>query len=157
MPLTPAEVRGVQFATTRMRAGYDMDEVDAFLDIIEADVAQYADEVQRVRDGEAVLRTQCDQLQNRLAVAERRVTELESELATARPGAPEAAPPTESIVEVTAELQAALGENADAAAVMAIAQRTADEIVRLAEARAEGIRAAVRATLDEQRRILDEG
>ena len=59
MPLTAAEVRATEFATTRMRAGYDMDEVDAFLDIIEADVAQYADELQRSRDGEAVLRTQC--------------------------------------------------------------------------------------------------
>lgn len=155
MPLTPAEVRGVQFATTRMRAGYDMDEVDAFLDIIEADVAQYSDEVQRVRDGEAVLRTQCDQLQSRVAVAERRVAELEAELAATRHQA--VAPPGESAVEITAELEAALVENADAAAVMAIAQRTADEIIRAATSRAEGIRAAVRATLEEQRRILDAG
>lgn len=152
MPLTPAEVRGVQFATTRMRAGYDMDEVDAFLDIIEADVAQYSDEVQRVRDGEAVLRTQCDQLQSRLATAERRVAELEADLMAARRSS---VSPAESAVEVTAELQAALDGNADAAAVMAIAQRTADELIRAAEARAEGIRAAVRATLDEQRRLLD--
>ncbi len=154
MPLTPAEVRGVQFATTRMRAGYDMDEVDAFLDIIEADVAQYADEVQRVRDGEAVLRTQCDQLQGRLAAAERRVSELEAERATApRAGAPSA---DESAVEVTAELQAALESNADAAAVMAIAQQTADEIVRSAQTRAEAIRSRMLASLDEQRRILEQ-
>lgn len=157
MPLTPAEVRGVQFATTRMRAGYDMDEVDAFLDIIEADVAQYSDEVQRVRDGEAVLRTQCDQLQSRLASAERRVTELEAELAAARRTTPPPAPAAESSVEVTAELQAALSGDADAAAVIAIAQRTADEIIRAAQSRADGIRAAVRATLDEQRRLLDQG
>lgn len=154
MPLTPAEVRGVQFATTRMRAGYDMDEVDAFLDIIEADVAQYADEVQRVRDGEAVLRTQCDQLQGRLAAAERRVSELEAERAMApRAGAPSA---DESAVEVTAELQAALESNADAAAVMAIAQQTADEIVRSAQTRAEAIRSRMLASLDEQRRILEQ-
>ena len=157
MPLTPAEVRGVQFATTRMRAGYDMDEVDAFLDIIEADVAQYSDEVQRVRDGEAVLRTQCDQLQGRLAAAERRVTELEADLAVARQSAAANAAQPESAVEITAELQAALSENAEADAVMAIAQRTADEIIRAAESRAEAIRTAVRATLDQQRRLLDEG
>ena len=49
MPLTAAEVRGTSFSTTRMRAGYDMDEVDAFLDIseeewrrISIDVEQYA-------------------------------------------------------------------------------------------------------------------
>ncbi len=156
MPLTPAEVRGVQFATTRMRVGYDMDEVDAFLDIIEADVAQYSNEVQRARDGEAVLRTQCDQLQSRLVAAERRVAELEADLTAARQASPSAAAPAESTAEVTAELQAALDGNADAAAVMAIAQRTADELIRAAETRAEGIRVAVRATLDEQRRLLDQ-
>ena len=51
MPLTAAEVRGTKFSTTRMRAGYDMDEVDAFLDIVEADVAQYTDDLQRSREG----------------------------------------------------------------------------------------------------------
>ena len=30
MPLTAAEVRATKFSTTRVRAGYDMDEVDAF-------------------------------------------------------------------------------------------------------------------------------
>jgi hypothetical protein len=56
---------------------------------------------------------------------------------------------------VPEELTAQLADNPDAASVLAIAQRTADEIVRFAEARAEGIRAAVRATLDEQRALLD--
>ena len=31
MPLTPEGVRNVQFATTRLRPGYDMADVDAFL------------------------------------------------------------------------------------------------------------------------------
>lgn len=151
MPLTPAEVRAVQFATTRMRTGYDMDEVDAFLDIIEADVSQYVDEIQRVRDGEAVLRAQCDQLQSRLAAAERRVAEAEAALT----GANVPAPSQEAPAEVTAELTAALADNADAAAVMAVAQRTADEIIRLAQTRADSIRVSVRAMLDEQRRLVD--
>ena len=81
MPLTAADVRATTFSTTRMRAGYDMDEVDAFLDIIEADVAQYADELQRSRDGEAVLRTQCDQLQVRMNLAEQRLADAQAELA----------------------------------------------------------------------------
>jgi DivIVA domain-containing protein len=156
MPLTPAEVRATQFSTTRMRSGYDMDEVDSFLDIVEADVAQYADELQRSRDGEAVLRTQCDQLQTRLSVAEQRLADAQNELATlaaARASSSAVdAPPAPVVPE---ELAAQLGEHPDAAAVLAIAQRTADEIVRFAEARAEGIRASVRATLDEQRALLD--
>ena len=34
-PLTPAAVRHVQFSTTRLRPGYDEEEVDAFLDMAE--------------------------------------------------------------------------------------------------------------------------
>lgn len=150
MPLTAAEVRATQFSTTRLRAGYDMDEVDAFLDIIEADVAQTADELQRLRDGEAVLRTQCEQLQTRLSLAEQRLAETEADLASSRSSAVSGPAPT-----VPAELEAQLGGNPDAADVLAVAQRTADEIVRYAQARADAVRAAVRATLDEQRAVLD--
>ncbi len=150
MPLTAAEVRATQFSTTRMRSGYDMDEVDAFLDIVEADVSQYADELQRSRDGEAVLRTQCDQVQARLTIAEQRLTEAEARPAAAAVVVAAAADP-----EVPAELTAQLGDNPDAAAVLAVAQRTADEIIRAAEVRAEGIRASVRSMLDEQRVLLE--
>jgi len=152
MPITAAEVRATQFATTRLRAGYDMDEVDAFLDIIEADVAQYADELQRSRDGEAVLRTQCDQLQGRLVGAEQRLSEAQEQLATVAKGSTTALPP-EPVVPP--ELAAHLGEHPDAEAVLALAQRTADEIIRYAQARADAIRASVRATLTEQQRLLD--
>jgi DivIVA domain-containing protein len=156
MPLTAAEVRATEFATTRMRAGYDMDEVDAFLDIIEADVAQYADELQRSRDGEAVLRTQCDQLQARLTAAEQRLAEAQEQLAAGIVARTAVVPlPVEP--QVPAELEAHLGENPDAAAVLAVAQRTADEIVRYAQARADGIRLAVRSMLEEQRALLDRG
>jgi DivIVA domain-containing protein len=156
MPLTAAEVRATQFSTTRMRGGYDMDEVDAFLDIIEADVAQYADELQRSRDGEAVLRTQCDQLQARLTAAEQRLAEAQEQLAAgiAARSTPVVLP---AEPQVPAELQAQLGEHPDAAAVLAVAQRTADEIVRYAQARADGIRTSVRAMLDEQQALLDRG
>ena len=139
-----------------MRGGYDMDEVDAFLDIIEADVAQYADELQRSRDGEAVLRTQCDQLQARLTAAEQRLAEAQEQLAAgiAARSTPVVLP---AEPQVPAELQAQLGEHPDAAAVLAVAQRTADEIVRYAQARADGIRTSVRAMLDEQQALLDRG
>ena len=153
MPITAADVRATQFGTTRMRSGYDMDEVDAFLDIIEADVAQYADELQRSRDGEAVLRTQCDQLQARLTAAEQRVAELQEQLATTGRVAP--VPAAAPAPQVSDELQAHLGDNPEAAEVLAVAQRTADEIIRFAQSRADGITATVRATLDEQRALLD--
>ena len=154
MPLTAAEVRATQFSTTRMRGGYNMDEVDAFLDIIEADVSQYADELQRSRDGEAVLRTQCDQLQARLTAAEQRLMEVQEQLAAGIAARTAVVTlPTEPTVP--ADLQVHLGENPDAAAVLAVAQRTADEIVRFAQAKADVIRASVRVMLDEQRAVLD--
>ncbi len=150
MPLNPADVRAVQFGTTRLKAGYDMDEVDAFLDIIEADIAQYADELQRSRDSEAVLRTQLEQVQARLLVAERRIADLHDE--TARIQAVAAEPPT----AVTAELQDLLTGQPEAADVLGTAQRTAEEIVRRAQARAEAVRAAMRLVLQEQLTALDD-
>jgi len=150
VPLNPADVRAVQFGTTRLKAGYDMDEVDAFLDIIEADIAQYADELQRSRDSEAVLRTQLEQVQARLLVAERRIADLHDE--TARIQAVAAEPPT----AVTAELQDLLTGQPEAADVLGTAQRTAEEIVRRAQARAEAVRAAMRLVLQEQLAALDD-
>jgi DivIVA domain-containing protein len=38
MPLTPADVRNKQFSTTRLRPGYDEEEVDAFLDEVETEL-----------------------------------------------------------------------------------------------------------------------
>lgn len=142
MALTASEVRATKFSTTRLRAGYDMDEVDAFLDIVEADVAQYTDELQRTRDGEAVLRTQCDQLQARLTSAEERLADAQSALASAGSVAAVAGPP--------ADISSIVAGDAEAESVLALAERTADEIIRYAQARAESIRASVRAMLNEQ-------
>jgi DivIVA domain-containing protein len=158
MPLTAPEVRATAFTTTRVRAGYDMDEVDAFLDIVEADVAQYADELQRSRDGEAVLRTQCDQIQVRLTIAEQRVGELQDEVAALiaqREAAVTVVAPPEPVVPP--EIAEQIAADPEAASVLAIAQRTADEIVRYAQTRADAVRATVRTMLDEQRAMLDRG
>ena len=157
MPLTAAEVRVTKFSTTRMRSGYDMDEVDAFLDIVEADVAQYADELQRSRDGEAVLSTQCDKLQVRLGVAEQRLADTQAELAEVK--AALAAQPVPVVVEeepaLTPEQAEAIAADPEASSVLAIAQRQADEIVRHAQAKADGIRTSVRGMLSEQLAAVD--
>lgn len=55
MPLTPAEVRNKQFNTTRLRPGYDEEEVDSFLDEVEAELDR--------------LITENDELRRRLAEA----------------------------------------------------------------------------------------
>ena len=71
MSLTPADVRAMAFATTRMRAGYDVDEVDAFLDLVEADIASRESELLAARGESAVLRNQCELLEARLREMER--------------------------------------------------------------------------------------
>ncbi|MSZ50015.1 MAG: DivIVA domain-containing protein, partial [Actinobacteria bacterium] len=49
MALTPEEVRNKQFTTVRLREGYDEDEVDAFLDEIEAELARLLRENDELR------------------------------------------------------------------------------------------------------------
>lgn len=151
MTLTAADVRATTFATTRMHLGYNMDEVDEFLDIVEADIAQLTDELQRSRDGEAVLRAQCDQLQLRVTVAEKKVAEVEAELAALRVRADSSAS-----IAPPAELMALVAGNQDAEAIIAAAQQAAIDLVHRAVVQADAIRHAVRATLDQQRALLDE-
>jgi DivIVA domain-containing protein len=49
MPLTPADVRNKQFSTTRLRPGYDEEEVDAFLDEVESELDRLLQENEELR------------------------------------------------------------------------------------------------------------
>jgi DivIVA domain-containing protein len=49
MPLTPQEVASKVFGPTRMRRGYDENEVDAFLDSVEAELTRLTTENERLR------------------------------------------------------------------------------------------------------------
>jgi DivIVA domain-containing protein len=49
MPLTPADVRNKQFSTTRLRPGYDEEEVDTFLDEVEAELDRLIQENEELR------------------------------------------------------------------------------------------------------------
>src|ERR1043166_5525907 len=49
MPLTPADVRNKAFSTTRLRPGYDEEEVDAFLDEVEAELDRLIQENEELR------------------------------------------------------------------------------------------------------------
>jgi DivIVA domain-containing protein len=49
MPLTPADVRNKQFSTTRLRPGYDEEEVDAFLDEVETELDRLMQENEELR------------------------------------------------------------------------------------------------------------
>ncbi|MEI7780184.1 MAG: DivIVA domain-containing protein, partial [Actinomycetes bacterium] len=49
MTLTPEDVRNKQFATVRFKEGYDLDEVDKFLDDVEAELLRLAAESDELR------------------------------------------------------------------------------------------------------------
>lgn len=75
MELSPQDVRSVRFGTTRMRAGYEMSEVDSFLDTIESALETYSANVRHTRDEADALRSQVQQLQLRLAAAQAELDE----------------------------------------------------------------------------------
>lgn len=133
MALTPEEVRNKQFTTVRLREGYDEDEVDAFLDEIEAELARL------LRENE--------ELRQRVASAPAAAT------STPNPATPAGGPsPVPAAVPTPVAVPAVVPQtetgpvpvqnsaaSAEAAArVLELAQRTADEL--LAQARAEADR-----------------
>ena len=143
MPLTPSEVRATQFATTRIRSGYDVDEVDAFLDIVEAEIAALSSNLQQARDESAVLLTQYSQLQSRLRRAELELAAVQERGPTSSSTAIR-----HDTVEIVRPDPALF--TGDAAEVLKIAQATADEIIGAAEKQANRIRADLRSRLQSQ-------
>ncbi|MGH3272941.1 MAG: DivIVA domain-containing protein [Streptosporangiaceae bacterium] len=125
MPLTPADVRNKQFSTTRLRPGYDEEEVDAFLDEVEAELDRL------IQDN--------DELRAKLAEVMRggggmspvpalNAPHMESELMGVERHEPERRP--EPVMMKPIE------DNMDTAArVLALAQQTADQAI--ADARRE--------------------
>jgi len=226
MALSPEDVRNTMFGTTRMRTGYDMDEVDSFLDVIESDLIRRTDEVQRAREAEEAMRAQNSLLHAQVRELEAHVRTLQTKLAseTARADAaqgslgsgsadgsggesagpaddlkhteplpfplptstPEPAPSSivavapgssapEPVVEPVAEpvVEPAATSGAEQvvsarqpgvvtevatedAAVLSLAQQSADEIIRLALTRADVIRAEVRDMLTSQLALVPE-
>jgi DivIVA domain-containing protein len=49
MPLTPEDVQNKEFLTVRLREGYDMQEVDQFLDEVESELRRLHDENEQLR------------------------------------------------------------------------------------------------------------
>ena len=77
MPLTPADVHNVAFSKPPIgKRGYNEDEVDAFLDLVENELTRLIEENADLRQ---------------------RVTEMDQELTTARAGGGAQAQPTQAI------------------------------------------------------------
>ncbi|MGH8828457.1 MAG: DivIVA domain-containing protein, partial [Jiangellaceae bacterium] len=115
MPLTPEDVQNKEFTTVRLREGYDMMEVDEFLDSVETELAR--------------LQRENDELRDKLGA----VTRGGGLAASAEPvGSVRAqeAPKTPPSAAVGAPSVAGGASPTDAAAkVLALAQKTADELV----------------------------
>jgi DivIVA domain-containing protein len=175
MALSPEDVRNTMFGTTRMRTGYDMDEVDAFLDVIESDMVRRSEEVQRALEAEEAMRAQNALLNAHVRELEAEVSTLRDQLAEARSasgdddrrhtvplltstsgedqGSPGESDETSDVADgpVSARQPGAVTSSpAEDAAVLSLAQQAADEIIRLAQTRADVIRAEVRDMLASQ-------
>ena len=173
MTLSPADVRAASFRASRLRPGYDMDEVDEFLDLVQETIERLEGDVGRFREAETVLLTRCDELQERLASIERQPAPIREAMRAqgqarsledvrprdeVRPQEPIRLPqqPVQRSGEVEVGLRARCAElqaridglerqvafSGDSAAVIAIAQATADELVRAATQYAAAIRAS---------------
>jgi DivIVA domain-containing protein len=128
MPLTPADVRNKQFSTTRLRPGYDEEEVDAFLDEVEAELDRL------IQDNEELRAKLAEVLRGGKAPAPAALNapHIESvpELMTAEPPRHEPERRPEPVMMKPVE------DNMDTAArVLALAQQTADQAI--ADARRE--------------------
>ncbi len=167
MPLTPQEVASKVFGPTRMRRGYDENEVDAFLDQVEAELTRLTTENER-------LRHELEQARNGVApspAAEATAAEpasdplvktpeepakpAEAPAAVKEPAVVEAAPA--AAVEPVATAAPAQADDTGmeqrVARMLVLAQQTADAAIREAQTDADRTRGAARV---EAERVLSE-
>jgi DivIVA domain-containing protein len=129
MPLTPADVRNKQFSTTRLRPGYDEEEVDAFLDEVEAELDRLIQENEELRAKLA----EC--LRGKVPAMAAPIVEPKPDIAPIpEPPRPEPKPEPEPTFGLG--MPSSGEDNMDTAArVLALAQQTADQAI--ADARRE--------------------
>ncbi|MGV0626662.1 DivIVA-like cell division protein Wag31 [Mycolicibacter minnesotensis] len=142
MPLTPADVHNVAFSKPPIgKRGYNEDEVDAFLDLVETELARLIEENADLRQ---------------------RIGELDQDLATARAAGAQPAAPSIPVYEPAPEpvappVVAAAApvevvsddQHLKAARVLSLAQDTADRLTGTARAESEKLMADARANADQ--------
>jgi DivIVA domain-containing protein len=148
MPLTPADVHNVAFSKPPIgKRGYNEDEVDAFLDLVENELTRLIEENSDLRQ---------------------RVAELDQELGSVRSGAgagatqaiplyeqpPQPEPPPQPVYEAAPPQPAAAGMSGEeqhlkAARVLSLAQDTADRLTGTAKSEADKLLADARANADQ--------
>ncbi len=133
MPLTPEDVRNKRFTPVRLREGYDMGEVDQFLDEVEAELERLTGENTDLRG----------KLESASAGQPVQAAEPAHEPVQAEP---EPEPEPEPVVAPVATAKpSTVGEASSAAArLLEIATRNADEVVADAKDQADRILAEAR-------------
>ncbi|GAB2668063.1 DivIVA domain-containing protein [Saccharopolyspora gloriosae] len=137
MGLTPADVHNVAFSKPPIgKRGYNEDEVDAFLDLVEAELARLVEENND-------LRSQMEQLENQLQTAQVDLDDARSQ-ASAVPAAPAPVEEPRRLAPVpapTAAEQTSPGgdHHVQAAKVLGLAQEMADRLTGEAKAEADGM------------------
>ena len=145
MPLTPADVRNKQFSTTRLRPGYDEEEVDAFLDEVEVELDRLIQENEELR---AKLAECMRGGKTAVSALNSPLTDHEPDLMAPEPMMPEPerrpepammsmAPPPEDNMDTAARVLALAQQTADQA--IADARREADETLGHARREADDI------------------
>jgi DivIVA domain-containing protein len=141
MPLTPADVRNKQFSTTRLRPGYDEEEVDAFLDEVEAALDELIQENEELKAKltEAVRGRPPVSLSPQAEVADMMMPEPIRHEPERRPEPVMMAParPAEDNMDTAARVLALAQQTADQA--IADARREADETLGRARREADDI------------------
>jgi DivIVA domain-containing protein len=140
MPLTPEDVSNKRFTPVRLREGYDMGEVDQFLDEVEAELARLTKEnddlrakLQAAQTGGGASFHDNPPTAQTPAVQEREPEpEPEPAAAPPQPAAPAAAPQTIRVETIPEASNAA-------ARLLEIATRNADELVEQAKDEADKI------------------
>lgn len=139
MPLTPEDVSNKRFTPVRLREGYDMGEVDQFLDEVEAELARLTKENDDLRAKLAAAQTGGGRTQEAPAVpapAPEPVVEKKPEPEAPAPVA-EAAPATQGIQTIRVET---VPEASNAAArLLELATRNHDELIEAAKNDADKI------------------
>jgi DivIVA domain-containing protein len=155
MPLTPADVHNVAFKKPPIgKRGYDEEEVDAFLDEVERELARLIEENNELRAGRgpvgppagdmrhsgefADLKTQLDRLQREKAAAEQAARQMQMEI---------------DQMHATGAVPVSSGDGEQQALrVLMMAQRTADEHVSDARREADKLLTDARTKSDEMTR-----
>ena len=142
MPLTPEDVSNKRFTPVRLREGYDMGEVDQFLDEVEAELARLTKENEELRAKLAAAQAGGPAPAVQAAPEPPRRPEPEPEPEPVRAPEPARASAASSVETIRVET---VPEASNAAArLLEIATRNADELVEEAKNEADRIVGAAR-------------